>query len=143
MKTKLARLLDAKGHEIWSVGPGDSVYRAIQLMAEKGIGLLLVMDEGRPVGVISERDYARRIILEGRSSRDTAVSEIMTRDIVFGHPRQTVQEALGVMTEKHFRHLPVLDEDRVVGILSIGDLVKRVIEDQRFHIEQLEGYITS
>jgi len=143
MKTTLGQLLDLKGHEVWSITSDASVYQAIQVMAEKGIGLLLVMDGPQPVGVISERDYARRIILEGRSSRETAVSEIMTRKIVYGRPQQTVQEGLATMTERHFRHLPVLDGNRVLGMLSIGDLVKVVIADQKFHIEQLEGYITS
>ena len=143
MKTTLGNLLNVKGSEIWSIAPDDSVYSAIEIMAEKGVGLLLVLDSQQPVGVISERDYARRIILEGRSSRETAVSEIMTRQIVYGKPQQTVQEALSVMTEHHFRHLPVIDGDQVLGILSIGDLVKVVIDDQNFQIEQLEGYISS
>ena len=99
MKTTLGQLLGVKGHDVWAIEPDASVYSAIQIMAEKGIGLLLVREGGRPVGVISERDYARRIILEGRSSRDTPVSEIMTRRIVYGQPQQTVQEALALMTE--------------------------------------------
>ena len=143
MKTTLRQLLEMKGHEVWSIEPDASVYRAIELMAEKGIGLLLVLDGRRPVGVISERDYARRVILEGRSSRETKVSEIMTPRITYGRPDQTVQEALSVMTESRFRHLPVIEGDRVRGMLSIGDLVKVVIDDQKFLIEQLEGYITS
>ena len=143
MKTTLGQLLDAKGPEIWSIQPTATVFEAIAMMAAKGIGLLLVMEAQQPVGVISERDYARRIILEGRSSRETAVSEIMTRKIVYGYPSQTVQEGLGIMTENRFRHLPVVDAGRVLGMLSIGDLVKVVIEDQKFQIEQLEGYISS
>jgi CBS domain-containing protein len=143
MKTTLGQLLDVKGPEVWSIGPDASVYQAIGAMAEKGIGLLLVLDLGKPVGVISERDYARKIILAGRSSRETRVSEIMTRRIVYGRPGQSVQEALAVMTENRFRHLPVIDGDRVLGIVSIGDLVKVVIDDQQFRIEQLEGYISS
>lgn len=143
MKTKLGQLLDAKGDNVWSVGSDESVFAAIQTMAEKGIGLLLVLEESRPVGVISERDYARQIILEGRSSRETAVAEIMTRQIVYGSPEQTVEEALSVMTDNHFRHLPVSEGDQILGILSIGDLVKAVIDEQKFRIEQLEGYISS
>lgn len=142
MNTTLGQLLAAKGPDVWSIGPGATVYEAIEAMASRGIGLLLVLDGGKPVGVISERDYARKIILAGRSSRDTAVSEIMTRRIVYGRPNQTVKEGLAVMTANHFRHLPVIDGERMLGMLSIGDLVKVVIEDQQFRIEQLEGYIS-
>lgn len=143
MKTKLGQLLEIKGHQIWSIGPEATVYQAIEAMASRGVGLLLVLDGDSPVGVISERDYARKIILAGKSSRETQVSEIMTRRIVYGKPEQTVQEALAIMTENHFRHLPVIDGDRVLGMLSIGDLVKVVIDDHKFRIEQLEGYISS
>lgn len=143
MKTRLRELLDAKGHDVWSVPPHASVYAAIEMMAEKGVGLLLVLENQKPVGVISERDYARKIILAGRSSRETQVSEVMTQRIIYGRPDQTVQEALTVMTENHFRHLPIIDGPHVLGMLSIGDLVKVVIEDQKFQIEQLEGYIST
>lgn len=143
MKTTLKQLLDTKGHEVWSIRPDASVYEAIELMATRGIGLLLVLEGGKPVGVISERDYARKIILAGKASRETRVSEIMTHRIVYGQPDHTVQHALSLMTENHFRHLPVVEEDRVLGMVSIGDLVKVVIEDQKFRIEQLEGYISS
>jgi CBS domain-containing protein len=146
MKTTLKQLLEIKGPEVWSIAPDASVYRAIEIMAERGIGLLLVLDGGKeggkPVGVISERDYARKVILAGKASRETPVASIMTRRIIYGKPAQTVQEALAVMTEKRFRHLPVLDGDQVLGMLSIGDLVKVVIEDHQFRIDQLEGYIT-
>jgi len=143
MKTTLGQLLEIKGHDLWSIEPQATVYAAIEVMAVKGIGLLLVLEDGKPVGVISERDYARKIILAGRASRETRVSEIMTRKIVYGSPDQTVQEALAVMTTNHFRHLPVIDGNRVLGMLSIGDLVKVVIDDHKFRIEQLEGYISS
>jgi CBS domain-containing protein len=143
VKTTLKQLLDTKGHEVWSIRPDASVYEAIELMATRGIGLLLVLEGGKPVGVISERDYARKIILAGKASRETRVSEIMTHRIVYGQPDHTVQHALSLMTENHFRHLPVVEEDRVLGMVSIGDLVKVVIEDQKFRIEQLEGYISS
>jgi CBS domain-containing protein len=114
-------------------------------MAEKEIGLLLVMDDPDelPVGVISERDYARKIILQGRQSRETAVADIMTRDVTYGKPIQTIQQAMTVMTVGRFGHLPVVKDGRVVGVLSLGGLVKAVIEDQKFHIEQLETYITN
>jgi CBS domain-containing protein len=143
MKTKLGHLLDIKGHDVWSIGPDATVYQAIETMAERGIGLLLVIERDRPVGVISERDYARKVILAGRSSREMRVDEIMTRKIVYGRPEQTVQEALAVMTRNHFRHLPVIEGDRVLGMLSIGDLVRVVIDDHQFRIDQLEGYISS
>lgn len=143
MKTNLGHLLDIKGHDVWSIGPNATVYRAIEMMAERGIGLLLVLEADKPVGVVSERDYARKVILAGRSSREMQVSEIMTPEIVYGRPDQTVQEALAVMTRNHFRHLPVIEGDRVLGMLSIGDLVKVVIDDHQFRIDQLEGYISS
>lgn len=113
------------------------------MLAEKGTGLLLVVDDGVPVGVVSERDYARKVILQGKSSRDTEVREIMTSEVVYGRPDQTIQETMALMTEKRFRHLPVLEGDRVCGIVSMGDLVKVVIADQQFRISQLEDYISS
>jgi len=145
MSPTLKHLINKKGKDIWSIPPDASVFDAIALMAEKGIGLLLVMDDphGLPVGVISERDYARKIILQGRQSKKTAVADVMTRQVTYGRPDQTVQEGMAAMTEGRFRHLPVVREGRVIGILSIGDLVKAVIEDQRFLIDQLETYITS
>jgi CBS domain-containing protein len=145
MVPDLKHLIAEKGADVWSISPDASVYDAVKLMAEKGIGLLLVLDDpdALPVGVISERDYARKIILQGRSSRETAVSEIMTREITYGKPDQSVYEGLSLMTTKRFRHLPVISEGRLLGVLSIGDLVKAVIEDQQFRIEQLEDYISS
>lgn len=140
---KISQLLKKKGDDIWSVQPTDSVFDAIRIMSEKSVGALLVMDGKSLVGILSERDYARRVILEGRSSRDTAVRDIMTPRVIHAVPSQTIREALAVMTEKRVRHLPVLDGSRVVGVVSIGDLVKEVIADQRITIEQLERYITS
>ena len=142
MKTTLKNLLKSKGSEIWSIAPDASVYEAIEQMANKGIGLLLVTEGQRPVGVISERDYARKVILKGRSSKETPVSAIMTQRIVYGRPDQTVEEALSVMTVNRFRHLPVIEDDRILGVLSIGDLVKVVVDAQQFRIDQLEGYIS-
>ena len=143
MKRTLKQLLETKGTEVWSIGPSASVYEAIEMLAEKGTGLLLVVDDGVPVGVVSERDYARKVILQGKSSRDTEVREIMTSEVVYGRPDQTIQETMALMTEKRFRHLPVLEGDRVCGIVSMGDLVKVVIADQQFRISQLEDYISS
>ena len=145
MSPTLKYLVDDKDSHIWSIRPDASVFDAIKLMAEKEIGLLLVMDDPNelPVGVISERDYARKIILQGRQSRETAVADIMTRDVTYGKPIQTIQEAMTLMTRGRFRHLPIVKEGQIIGVLSLGDLVKAVIEDQRFRIEQLESYITS
>jgi CBS domain-containing protein len=145
MSPSLNHLIESKGREIFSISPGASVFDAIKMMAEKGVGLLLVMDDSQPlpVGVISERDYARKIILQGRRSRETAVADIMTSEITYGRPGQTVQEGMALMTNGRFRHLPIIEDGKVVGVLSIGDLVKAVIEEQQFRIDQLETYITS
>ena len=138
----VSQLLDVKGRDIWSIGPDATVYEAIHLMAEKEIGALLVMQDGKLVGIISERDYARQVILKGRSSRDTNVGDIMTRRVVYAPPAQKVEESLALMTEKRIRHLPILDGDEVVGLLSMGDLVKAIIAEQRLTIEELERYIS-
>jgi len=141
MKT-VKQILDEKGHETWSVLPGSLVYDALQLMVDKEIGALLVVEGGRLIGVISERDYARKVILKGKSSLDTPVKEIMTRDVVWVRPEQTVEECMALVTEKRVRHLPVLVDELVVGVISIGDLVKAVIDEKDFTIKQLESYIT-
>ncbi|MGH7539740.1 MAG: CBS domain-containing protein [Gemmatimonadota bacterium] len=135
-------VLGRKGHEVWSIGPEESVFRALEWMAEKGIGALIVCEGERPVGIFSERDYARKVILLGRSSRDTPVREIMTRRVVYVRPEQSVEQCMAVMTDKRVRHLPVLEGERLVGVISIGDLVKSIIDEQRFLIEQLEQYIS-
>lgn len=140
--TTVAQLLDSKGRHIWSVGPQDVVYDAIKLMADKGIGALIVMEGGSLVGILSERDYARKIILKGKSSKQTTVDDIMTRDVLCARPGQNVEECMAVMTEKHVRHLPVIEEKQVVGMVSIGDLVKTIIAEQKLTIEQLEHYIS-
>jgi CBS domain-containing protein len=134
-------LLEGKGRQLFSVAPGDSVLRAIEVMAERHVGALLVLDRGDLAGIISERDYARKVILKGRSSADTKVAEIMTADVVTVAPRDSVHRCMSLMTEKRIRHLPVLDDGRVVGVLSIGDLVKAVIDEQQHKIEDLERYI--
>ena len=140
MKT-VKQVLDNKGPTTWHVLPDSFVYDALQLMADKEIGALLVLEGGRLVGVISERDYARKVILKGKSSLDTPVKEIMTRDAVCVRPEQTVEECMALVTEKRVRHLPVVMDDKVVGIISIGDLVKAVIDEKDFTIKQLESYI--
>jgi CBS domain-containing protein len=135
------QLLKVKGGQIFSVAPGDSVLRAIEIMATRHIGALLVMKQDGLLGIISERDYARKVILKNRSSHDTPVGDIMTANQVTVSSDATVHQCMELMTEGRFRHLPVVDKGRVVGMLSIGDLVKAVIEDQSQKIEQLERYI--
>ena len=140
MKT-VSMLLQSKGDDAWSVSPGTTVYDALVLMAEKNVGALLVVEGGRLVGIFSERDYARKVILQGKSSRHTSVGEIMTSRVVYVRPEQTIEECMALMTDKRIRHLPVLEGDRVIGVISIGDVVKAIISEQEFMIEQLENYI--
>jgi CBS domain-containing protein len=137
----VSHLLRSKGPEFYFVGPTDSVLRAMEIMAEHEVGALLVMNLGSLVGIISERDYARKVILKKRASHDTPVSDIMTAPAVTVTPQDTVHVCMQLMTEGRFRHLPVVDAGKVVGVVSIGDLVKAVMEEQSAHIEQLERYI--
>ena len=136
-------ILDTKGHEFWSVGPQTSVYDAVRLMAEKEVGSVLVLENGKVQGIVTERDYARKVVLEGKTSPDTPVAEIMTTQVLCTRPEQTIEEAMALMTEKRVRHLPVLEHGEIKGVVSIGDLVKAVISEQQFLIQQLESYITS
>ena len=140
--TTIAQLLKTKGNEVWSVQPTDMVFDAIKVMAAKGIGALLVMEGDELAGIFSERDYARKIVLEGRSSRDTTVADIMTRDVVHTTPDKSIEECMSMMTEQHFRHLPIVDDGKVVGVISLGDLVKVIIVEQKELIAQLERYIS-
>lgn len=139
--TTIGKLLDQKGSQVWSIPPDSTVYDALRLMAERDIGALLVIKGERLVGILSERDYARKVILQGKSSMKTAVREIMTERVIVISPQNTLEEGMALMTEKHLRHLPVVVDENVVGVVSIGDLVKAKIADQRFIIEQLERYI--
>lgn len=140
MKT-VKQLLQVKGGTVHVVSPQTSVLDAIKLMAEKGIGALVVLDNGRLAGVVSERDYARKVILHGRSSQATAVSEIMSDKVVTVRSEQTIEDCMALMTEKRIRHLPVIDGGKLAGVVSIGDLVKEVIADREETIKQLESYI--
>lgn len=135
-------LLDNKGRHVISVGPDASVLDAIKMMADKAIGALVVMQDDTMLGIMSERDYARKVIIKGRSSESTTVSEIMTADVVTTTSSQTVNECMNLMTERKIRHLPVVEDDTVVGMISIGDLVEAIISDQQEEIEQLEHYIS-
>ncbi len=139
---KIKELLREKGGSVWSIGPDASVYDAIAMMAERNIGALLVMEGDRLVGVMSERDYARKVILAGRASRDTKVGDVMTSRVIFADPTETVEECMALMTDKHIRHLPVMEDGELLGLVSIGDLVKEVIAEQKFMIKQLEHYIS-
>lgn len=135
------QLLESKGHDVWGVSPDTSVLEAIKTMADKQVGALLVLDHGKPVGIVSERDYARKVILQGRSSQETPVKEIMTTRVVCARPDLNVEECMAIMTDRRIRHLPVMEGDQVLGMISIGDLVKAIIADQQFIINQLERYI--
>ena len=141
--TAVADILKAKGEAIvHTIGPNDSVFDALQRMADKGIGALLVMEGERIVGIVTERDYARKIALKGRTSALTHVRDVMTTSVMFVKPSQTSEECMALMTDNRLRHLPVVKDDRLVGLISIGDLVKDIISEQKFVIEQLEHYIS-
>jgi CBS domain-containing protein len=141
MKT-VRQLLQAKSGPLATVSPDATVREALELMAAREVGAILVVQNGQLVGLMSERDYARKVILKGKASDDTSVSEIMTERVMYVEPDRTVPECLALMSDKRIRHLPVLDQGRLVGILSIGDLVKATIDEQEFIIRQLENYIT-
>ena len=137
----ILQVLGSKGSRVWSISPDATVFAGLTLMADKNIGALLILEHDRPVGIMSERDYARKIILDGRSSRDTKVRSIMTTRLVWVHPSDSVEHAMALMTREHIRHLPVMEGNSVLGLVSIGDLVKAMISQQQFTIEQLERYI--
>jgi CBS domain-containing protein len=140
--TAVRHILDQKGRQVWSIHPGDTVYDAIKMMADKDVGALVVLDGGKIVGIVTERDYARNVFLKGRGSPQTLVREIMVRDVVCVEADKSIEEGMAIMTAKRVRHLPVIDDDKLLGIVSIGDLVKSIISDREFVIEQLEHYIS-
>ena len=135
-------ILNSKGSDVWSIKPDDIIFNAIKLMADKGIGALLVMEDDKLVGIVTERDYARKVVLEGKSSREACIHEVMTTKVLCVTPERTIDECMALMTDKRIRHLPVLDHKKVVGFVSIGDLVKAVISEQKILIDQLQHYIS-
>lgn len=141
--TLVKQILDEKGRDVWSVAPDATVFAALELMAEKNVGAVLVMEAERLVGIFSERDYARRVVLHGKASRDTLVRDVMTRRVYAVPPDFTVDRCMALMTEKRIRHLPVMRDDRVAGVISIGDVVKAFISAQANTIQHLEDYITT
>ena len=135
-------ILQKKGSSAFSIDPNATVYRALELMVERDVGSLLVIDNGRFVGIFTERDYARKVMLKGKSSKDTFIHDIMSEHTISVTPDATVEECMSLMTQRYIRYLPVLEENELVGLISIGDIVKYIIEDQKFIIENLEHYIT-
>ena len=134
-------ILRTKGHKVYSISPEATVYEALKLMAKKNVGSILVFEEKKLVGMISERDYSRKTILQGRLSKETAVNEIMTTAMVTVHPDDDIEECMELFTDKHIRHLPVIEKNKVIGVVSIGDIVKSIIDYKDFIIEEMENYI--
>lgn len=141
MKT-VKQVLETKGDQIWSISSDKTVFAALEIMADNEVGALLVVDDGKLVGILSERDYARKVVLKGVSSAVTPVKDIMTTTVPYVTQENTVEECMALMTDKRCRHLPVMENDQLIGLLSIGDLVKATIAEQKFHIHQLENYIS-
>ena len=140
--TTVKQLLKEKGRDVFTVGPGETVFDAIRKMAEQNVGSLVVCEGQKPVGIITERHYARNVFLKGRASPSTLVRDIMETQVLYATPDQTVDECMAVMSDKRVRHLPVIDQEKLIGIISIGDLVKNIIDDQKFTIEQLTHFIS-
>ena len=132
--TTIGQLLKTKGNEIWSIAPQATIYEALQVMSEKDVGALLVVHKGDVVGIFSERDYARKLILKGKFSKDTSVEELMTRKVLYVGPESTIEDCMALMTAKSVRHLPILKNERLIGIVTLGDVVKQIISDQEFTI---------
>lgn len=135
------QILDEKGHKVWTIGPEETVYKALMILADKDIGALVVVENDQVVGIISERDYARKVVLKGKTSLDTPVRDIMTAHVYFVSPDRTAEECMALMTEKRIRHLPVIENNKLVGVISIGDVVKSIISSQKITIEHLQNYI--
>lgn len=141
MKNLVSHVLKTKGNKIWSIAPQETAYKALQLMSDMNLGALLVIDKGKVVGLFSERDYARKVILKGKSSKTTNVSELMTKKVLYVDPGTSVEDCMSLMTEKRVRHLPVMEKRHLVGVVTQGDVVKQLIADQKFENEELERYI--
>jgi CBS domain-containing protein len=145
-ETKIMRtveqLLQVKGNDIWSIAPQVTAYNALQIMAEKNVGALLVIEKEKLMGIFSERDYARKVILKEKSSKNTSVGELMTREVFYINADFTLEESMALMTAKRIRHLPVLKNNQLIGIVTLGDVVRQIISDQKFAIRELEKYIT-
>jgi CBS domain-containing protein len=139
MSSTVRHILETKGNDIWTIGPDETVFEALRLMAEKGVGALLVTQGEQLVGIFSERDYARKVILQGKTSRDTLVREIMSEKVITIHPSQTVHECMELMTNKRIRHLPVTVDDKILGVVSIGDVIRVIMYEQREKIKNLES----
>ncbi len=137
----VSQILKTKGDKIWSIAPQETAYKALQLMSEKDLGALVVIDKGKVVGVFTERDYARKVILKGKTSKTTAVSELMTKKVLYVDPGTLVEDCMALMTEKRVRHLPVMEKKKLVGLVTVGDVVRQLIADQEFKIQELERYI--
>ena len=137
----VSQILKNKGNKIWSIAPGETAYKALQIMAEENFGCLLVIDKRKVIGIFTERDYARKVILKGKSSKTTPVSELMTKEVLFVDPGTSVEDSMALMTEKCVRHLPVMDKKQLVGLVTVGDVVKQLIVDQKFKIQELERYL--
>lgn len=135
------QVLQSKGSEVWTIAREATVYNALQLLADKEIGALLVVEQGKPVGIFTERDYARKVFLAGKSSKDTQVEQVMNDKVMYVRPDQTLEECMALMTHKHIRHLPVMEDNQLVGLISIGDIVKAMIDEKEFMIEQLVKYV--
>lgn len=143
MKSTIRQLLRVKGSDVWYIKPEATVYEALEIMAEKDIGALLVLDKANSlIGIFSERDYARKVVLKGKSSKETTVHEMMTSEVIYVGPETTIEDCMTLITAKRVRHLPVLENNQVIGIVTIGDVVNKVISTQEFTINELEKYIT-
>jgi len=142
MTTSIRQLLDKKGHHVYSVSPDSMVFDAIKFMSEVKVGAILVMENNKLVGILSERDYTRKVILQNRSSRDTPVRNIMTSKVLYVSPEQTIEECMVIMSTHHIRHIPVLENNTPVGVVSVIDVMKNIISEKEFIIEQLESYIS-
>ena len=141
MKNLVSQILKTKEGKVWSIAPQETVYKALQLMSEKDLGALLVVDKEKVVGLFSERDYARKVILKGKSSKTTPVSELMTKEVLFVDPGTSVEDCMALMIEKCVRHLPVMENKKLVGLVTVGDVVKQLLVDQKFKIQELERYL--